>query len=76
MAQATDRSADFLQMVRFLDGLLKMTYDLWQPSLSGLGMAQCYGTGYVVRKAAIDSIGGWSTFTPIAEVYCLEQSLA
>ena len=34
-----------LQMVRFLDGLLKMTYDLWQPSLSGLGMSQCYGTG-------------------------------
>ncbi len=32
-------------MVRFLDGLLKMTYDLWQPSLSGLGMSQCYGTG-------------------------------
>ncbi|DBA95650.1 hypothetical protein WJX82_007031 [Trebouxia sp. C0006] len=54
-------------MVRFLDGLLKMTYDLWQPSLSGLGMSQCYGTGYVVQRAAIDSIGGWSTFTPIAE---------
>jgi len=35
----------WLQMVRFLDGLLKMTYDLWQPSLSGLGMSQCYGTG-------------------------------
>lgn len=34
-----------MQMVRFLDGLLKMTYDLWQPSLSGLGMSQCYGTG-------------------------------
>ena len=56
-------------MVRFLDGLLKMTYDLWQPSLSGLNMAQCYGTGYVVRRAAVDSIGGWSTFTPIAEVW-------
>lgn len=24
--------------------------------------------GYVVRRAAIDSINGWSTFTPIAEV--------
>ena len=34
-----------LQMVRLLDGMLKITYDLWQPSLSGLDMAQCYGTG-------------------------------
>ena len=43
-----------LQMVRFLDGLLKITYDLWQPSLSGLDMAQCYGTGlsctYITTK--------------------------
>lgn len=38
-----------LQMVRFLDGLLKITYDLWQPSLSGLDMAQCYGTGLSCR---------------------------
>lgn len=52
-------------MVRFLDGLLKMTYDLWQLSLSGLNMAQCYGTGYVVRRAAIDSVGGWSKSLPL-----------
>ena len=63
-------------MVSFLDGLLKMTYDLWQPSLSGLNMSQCYGTGYIVRRAAIDSIGGWSMFTPIAEVWAASLTLS
>lgn len=38
-----------MQMVRFLDGMLKITYDLWQPSLSGLDMAQCYGTGQALQ---------------------------
>ncbi|DBA75805.1 TPA: hypothetical protein ACH3X1_010211 [Trebouxia sp. C0004] len=58
-------------MVRFLDavkniiallsvGLLKMTYDLWQPSLSGLGMSQCYGTDLCVGNGCNS---GWQAQT-------------
>ena len=31
-------------------------------------LMEYFAAGYIVRRAAIDSTNGWSTFTPIAEV--------
>ena len=56
-----------LQMVRMLDSPLRFAYDLFLPALSGLGIAYCYGSGYVMRREALMAVKGWSTFTYAAE---------
>lgn len=56
-----------LQMVRMLDSPLRFAYDLFLPALSGLGIAYCYGSGYVMRREALMAVKGWSTFTYAVE---------
>ena len=54
-------------MVRMLDSPLRIAYDLFLPALSDLGIAYCYGSGYVMRCEALMAVKGWSTFTYAAE---------
>lgn len=51
----------FAQMVRLMDGANAIFYALSMPSASGMGVAICVGTGYVIRRVAIEQLGGWVT---------------
>ena len=46
-------------LVRILDGKHSLFYKLMMPSFSGMGCALCVGTGYVMQRAALDSVGGY-----------------
>ena len=50
---------DSLPMVRLLDGKHTLFYKLMMPSFNGMGCTFCVGTGYVMQRAALDSIGGY-----------------
>jgi len=46
-------------LVRLLDGKHTLFYKLMMPSFSGMGCTFCVGTGYVMQRVALDSIGGY-----------------
>jgi cellulose synthase/poly-beta-1,6-N-acetylglucosamine synthase-like glycosyltransferase len=46
-------------LVRLLDGKHSLFYKLMMPSFSGMGCTFCVGTGYVMQRAALDSVGGY-----------------
>jgi len=48
-----------LPLVRMLDGSHLLFYKLMMPSFNGMGCAMCVGTGYIMQRAALDSIGGY-----------------
>jgi len=48
-----------IPLVRLLDGKHALFYKLMMPSFSGMGCAFCVGTGYVMQRAALESIGGY-----------------
>ena len=69
MAWLSDRTA-FVQttqvfhnedhpLVRLLEGKHALFYKLMMPSFSGMGCTFCVGTGYVMQRAALESIGGY-----------------
>jgi cellulose synthase (UDP-forming) len=46
-------------LVRLFDGKHTLFYKLMMPSFSGMGCAFCVGTGYVMQRTALESIGGY-----------------
>jgi cellulose synthase (UDP-forming) len=48
-----------LPLVRMLDGSHSLFYQLMMPSYNGMGCAMCVGTGYVMQRAALESVGGY-----------------
>jgi cellulose synthase (UDP-forming) len=42
-----------------LDGSQALFYRLLMPSFNGMDCAFCLGTGYVMQRAALNSIGGY-----------------
>lgn len=46
-------------LVRLMDGKHSLFYKLMMPSFSGMGCTFCVGTGYVMQRAALESVGGY-----------------
>lgn len=46
-------------LVRYLGSDNKIFYYLIMPALNGMGIASCVGTGYVMQRKALDSVGGY-----------------
>jgi cellulose synthase (UDP-forming) len=46
-------------LVRMLDGSHLLFYKIMMPSYNGMGCAMCVGTGYIMQRAALDSVGGY-----------------
>jgi cellulose synthase (UDP-forming) len=50
---------EHLPLMRLLDGSQALFYRLLMPSFNGMDCAFCVGTGYVMHRAALNSIGGY-----------------
>jgi len=46
-------------LVRLLNGSFHAFYGLLMPAFSGLGVAPCVGTGYIMQRNALREIGGY-----------------
>jgi cellulose synthase/poly-beta-1,6-N-acetylglucosamine synthase-like glycosyltransferase len=44
--------------------------DFLGPMTDDLGTVQCYGTGYIVRRAALEEIGGYPQVNVGEDVFC------
>ena len=50
-------------VVRLLDGALFLAVQLWTPAMNNFGIVHCFGSGYTMRRKALDQVGGWSTYS-------------
>lgn len=55
-------------LVQLLDGNHLLFYNLMETAFNGLGCAMCVGTGYVMRRAALDKIGGYVVGCAVEDV--------
>lgn len=58
------------QLAQSLDAFVHVV----EPSKDATGVAWCTGSGYLIRKSALDSIGGWPTGS-LAEDVCTSSML-
>lgn len=58
-------------LVRLLDGKHALFYRLMMSGMNGLGIALCVGTGHVMQRSALDSVGGFAINTAVEDVRSL-----
>ena len=55
-------------LVRMLEGKHTLFYKIMMPSFNGMGCTFCVGTGYVMQRAALESIGGYVSGCAVEDV--------
>lgn len=55
--------------VIMMDGRNSIFYNLMMPSFNGMGCALCVGTCYTMRRAALNSVGGFFTGCTVEDVF-------
>lgn len=56
------------QLVDDMDGKMAQLMKVFYPSFSGLGVAPCIGTGYIVQRQALEDVGGFACGLAVEDV--------
>lgn len=46
------------------------TLEIFEPMSDSIGCAHCFGSGYIVRRRALDDIGGWPKVPVGEDIFC------
>ena len=55
-------------IVQVMDGAHQLFYNLIMNCMNGMGISLCVGTGYVMQRRALDSVGGYATGFSVEDV--------